>query len=60
MSHPPSDLPPADLPREENPAVKSALKAAIARELAEGARSAATVGGTVTREHLAAPGRLRT
>ncbi|HEV7884850.1 MAG TPA: hypothetical protein VGO81_14860 [Solirubrobacteraceae bacterium] len=59
MSHPLSDRTPTDLPGED-PAVKSALKAAIARELAEEARSTATAGGTVTPEHLAGPGRLRT
>jgi hypothetical protein len=60
MSHPLSDRMPTGLPREQSPAVTSALKVAIARELAEEARSAATAGRTVTPEHLAGPGRLRT
>jgi hypothetical protein len=61
MSHSPSHRPPTDVPRADEPAVKSALKTTLVGELAEEAsRSGATIGGMVTPEHLAGPGRLRT
>jgi hypothetical protein len=60
MSHSPSHRPPTDVPRADE-AVKSALKATLLGELAEEAsRSGAAIGGGVTPEHLAGPGRLRT
>jgi hypothetical protein len=58
MSHPTSHRRHTDLSREEHLAVKSALKATLADELAEEA-SDAKAGGTATPSHLAGPGRLR-
>jgi hypothetical protein len=55
MSHPTSHRMPVELSREEEPTVKSALKATLARELEDSAKA----GATVTPEHLAGPGRLR-
>ena len=55
MSHSTSHRTPVELSREDGPAVKSALKATLARELAEESKA----GATVTPEHLAGPGRLR-
>jgi hypothetical protein len=61
MSHSPSHRPPTHVPRAEEPAVKSALKATLLGELAdEASRSGVAIGGTVTPEHLAGLGRLRT
>jgi hypothetical protein len=56
MSHSTSHRTPDEPSREEGPAVKSALKATLARQLAEESSKA---GATVTPEHLAGPGRLR-
>jgi hypothetical protein len=55
MSHSTSHRTPSEQSREEGPAVKSALKARLARELAGEAKA----GVTATPEHLAGPGRLR-
>jgi hypothetical protein len=57
MSHSTSHPTPAETPREDGPAVSSALKATLAVELAEQA-SAPKAGGTATLDHLASPGRL--
>jgi hypothetical protein len=58
MNHPTSHRLHADVSREEYPAVKSALKATLADELAEEA-SNAKIGGAATPRHLAGPVRLR-
>jgi hypothetical protein len=55
MSHPASHHRPIDIAREESPAVKSALMATLADELAD---EASRPGSAVTPEHLAGPGRL--
>jgi hypothetical protein len=58
MSHPTSHRLPTVPASEERPSVKSALKATLADELAEEARTA-KIGRPGTPGHLAGPGRLR-
>jgi hypothetical protein len=68
MSHVTSHQTPTDPSRqealaaqEERPAVKSALKAKLERELAEDASTPRTrLGGIPTPQHLASPGPMRT
>lgn len=58
MSDPTSHRLHTAVSREESPTVRSALKAALADELA-GEASNAKTGRTPTPDHLAGPGRLR-